>query len=184
MPKLKHLTLNKVGVVTERGIRTLKSQSPLLEAIKLHSIRGSNMTKLVKFIGKYFPEIVLLVFRGGRTDKIRDLSQIFANGTGWRLKTLDISPDLDYDDILQLFKQLELLEKVTCKYGALVVTRRIYYEVAVTKEYALNEIVQPMKSRKRNYLEADDSPDSETSSSDESGDDSDPESDATGNGDE
>lgn len=178
IPKLNHLILNKVGIVTELGIRTLKTQSPLLETIKLYSIRGSNMNELVQVIAATFPDLTCLVLRGGRTDKVHDLSQIFANGKGWRLKTLDISPDLDHVDILRLFSQLDFLEMVTCKYGALVVTRRIYYEVTVLREYTLDEIVQPMKSRKRIHLDADDSSDSETSSSEASDDDSDTDYDA------
>lgn len=173
MPKLNHLILNKVGIVTERGIRTIKSKSPLLETIKLYSIRGSNMNELIQVIAECFPDIVNLVLRGGRTSKVSNLSQTFTNGKGWRLKKLDVTADLDYADILQLFKQLDFLEIVTCKYGALVVTRRIYYEVTVLNAYTLDDIVQPMKSRKRIHLDADDSSDSETSSSEMSDDDTD-----------
>ncbi|XP_063703864.1 uncharacterized protein LOC134833476 [Culicoides brevitarsis] len=173
MPKLRHLTLNKVGVVTIPGIRTLQASCPLLQTLKLYSIRNTNMKELLQEIANKFPDIVDLTLRGGRTQKVSNLSEIFAGGKGWRLKTLDISPDLEHSDILQLFKQLDFLQVVTCKFGALVVTRRIYYEVTKMKAYKLDEIVQPMKSRKRIHLDADDSSDSETSSSEMSDDDDD-----------
>lgn len=177
MPKLNHLILNKVGIVTERGIKNLKNGSPCLETLKLYSIRGWNMNEVINVTAECFPNIVNLVLRGGRTKHVNNLSQVFANGRGWRLKTIDITPDLDHEDILRLFEQLDFLEMVKCKYGALVVTRRIYYEVKVLNAYMLEEIVQPMKSRKRIHLDGDESSDSETSSSEMSDDDDDTDSD-------
>uniref|UniRef100_A0A336KZG6 CSON001014 protein n=1 Tax=Culicoides sonorensis TaxID=179676 RepID=A0A336KZG6_CULSO len=168
MPKLEQLILNKVGNVSKIGIENLKSSCPRINTLRLYSMRGPNMPELIQTICECFPNIINITLRGGRLTKICNLNEIFVQRKGWRLKSLDVSPNLDHNDILQLFKQCDLLESVSCLYGALIVNRRIYYEVDVLKSYTLSDIVQPLKNRKRLHLEADDSSDSETSDSEES----------------
>lgn len=90
-------------------------------------MRGSNMNELVQVIAECFPDLIEFLLRGGCTEKVNDLSHLFRNRKGWRLKSLEISPDLNHVDILQLFNQLDLLENISYNYGAMNVTRRAWY---------------------------------------------------------
>lgn len=157
IPHLKRLDLNKVGHVSVIGIRNLKSKCPLLSEIHLYSHRGSNMNEIFQAIAECFPDIVSLTLRGGRTDTLNNLSQYLQNGKGWRLKFLDLSPNLDHEDILQLFDQHNFLESLSCKYGSLKVTRRVWYEISVLHAYTLDIVEQQLNNRKRLYGESDES---------------------------
>jgi len=164
MPKLKVLVVNRVGFLTNKGILNLRAKCPMLEVIKLYSLRGSKINSLLKLTFESFPDIKSITFRGGRCDDISQLNYI--NGkVGWRLKELDISAYIQPSAILKLFKSNDFLETIRCKYGALVITRRIYYEVEILKAYTFNDIEQPLKNRKRLHLDDDPSSDSETSDS-------------------
>lgn len=167
MPKLKTLVVNRVGHLTNKGITNLQQNCPLLEVIKFYSLRGAKVNALLKLIFQSFPNLGTVTFRGGRCLNIPQLNYI--NGkVGWRLKELDVSPYIEPSAIIKLFKNNNFLETVRCKYGALVVTRRIYYEVEILKAYTLESIQQPLKNRKRLHLYNDMSSDSETSDSEES----------------
>lgn len=167
MPKLKSLVVNRVGYLTNKGITNLQKTCPKLEVIKFYSLRGAKIHALLKLVLKSFPNLGSIVFRGGRCLNIPQLNYI--NGkVGWRLKELDVSAYVHPSAIIKLFKNNNFFETVRCKYGALVVTRRIYYEVEVLKAYTLESIHQPLKNRKRLHMYDDMSSDSETSDSEES----------------
>lgn len=167
MPKLKKLVVNRVGYLTNKGIANLQKSCPSLEDIKFYSLRGAKINGLLKLVFKSFPNLGSITFRGGRCLNIPQLGYI--NGrVGWRLKELDVSAYIQPAAIIKLFKNNNFLETVRCKYGALVVTRRIYYEVEILKAYTLDSIQQPLKSRKRLHMDDDLSSDSETSDSEAS----------------
>lgn len=167
MPNLKRLIVNRVGYVTDNGIRNVHTKCPMLEVIKFYSLRGSRIDLLLKLTINCFPNIEAITFRGGRTAEIRELNYIQGK-VGWKLKELDLSSDVKITAILKLFKQNDLLETIRCKYGSLVVTRRIYYEVGILKAYDMKSVEQPLKNRKRLHFDEDTSSDSETSGSEES----------------
>lgn len=167
MPKLKKLVVNRVGYLTNKGIANLQKSCPSLEDIKFYSLRGAKINGLLKLVFKSFPNLGSITFRGGRCQNIPQLNYI--NGkVGWRLKELDVSAYIQPAAIIKLFKNNNFLETVRCKYGALVVTRRIYYEAEILKAYTLDSIQQPLKSRKRLHMDDDMSSDSETSDSEAS----------------
>lgn len=167
MPKLKSLVVNRVGRMTIKAITNLQQSCPLLETIKLYSVRGHKINELLKLIFHSFPNLQALTFRGSRCTNIPHLNYI-NGGVGWRLKELDVSAYIQPDAIVKLFKNNNFMETVRCKYGALVVTRRIYYEVEVLKAYTFDSIEQPLRNRKRLHMYEDLSSDSETSDSEES----------------
>lgn len=80
---------------------------------------------------------------------------------------MDISAYIAPAAIINLFQRNASLETVRCKYGSLVVTRRIYYEVAVLNAYSLDSIEQPLKNRQRLHMYVDMSSDSESTDSEE-----------------
>lgn len=167
MPQLKILIVNRVGHLANDSIMNLHSSCPMLEVIKFYSLRGSNMKSLLKGIFEFFPNIKTLTFRGGSCAEISDFNYIKDN-VGWRLKELDISASILSSAIIHLFQNRGFLEIIRCNYGALVVTRRIYYEVEILKAYTFEEIEQPLRNRQRLHVNEDHSSDSETSDSEES----------------
>lgn len=167
MPKLKILAVNRVGYLTNKDIKNLQSTCPMLEVLKFYSLRGSNMDRLLKETFESFPSIKAITFRGGRCEGISELDYIKDN-VGWRLQELDISANIQPSAIIKLFQNNNFLQIIRCKYGALVVTRRIYYESEILKAYNLDEIEQPLRNRQRLHLYEDYSSDSETSDSEES----------------
>jgi len=167
MPNLKVLIVNRVGLLTKEGVFNLRYMCPLLDTIKLYSMRGSKITDLLKFTFQCFHNIKSITYRGGRCPDISELNYI-KDKVGWRLKELDVSAYIQPHVIIKLFKNNDFLEIVRCKSGALEVTRRIYYEVEVLNAYTLESIEQPLKNRRRLHLEENTSSDSETSDSEES----------------
>lgn len=163
MPKLKTLIVYRVGIVTDNGILHLQKNCPMLEVIKFYSLRGSYVNNLLKFTIESFPNIKAITFRGGRSHDISKLDYIKGK-VGWRLKELDVSSYIKPPSISQLFENCDFLETVRCKYGAVVVTRRIYYEAEILKAYTLKSIEQPLKNRKRLHTNGADSSDCGTSS--------------------
>lgn len=153
--------------MTNKGIENLRKSCPMLEVLKLYSLRGAKIPALLKCIFNSFPNLQTVTFRGGRCTSIPNLNYI-AGKVGCRLKELDVSAYIQPAAIINLFQNSSSLETVSCKYGSLVVTRRIYYEAAILNAYSLDSIQQPLKNRKRLHMEDDMSSDSETSDSEES----------------
>lgn len=167
MPQLKALIVNRVGNLTNKAIRNLQQSCPNLEVIKFYSLRGSTISSQLQLVIQSFPNLDTITFRGGRCPNKLHFDYIHGK-VGWRLKELDISADILPSSIMQLFKHNNFLETVRCKYGAVVVTRRIYYEVEILKAYTMESIQQPLKNRKRLHMYNDMSSDSETSASEAS----------------
>ncbi len=139
----------------------------MLEVIKFYSLRAANISGMFKLMFTSFPNLTAITFRGGRCINIPHLNYIDGK-IGCRLKEVDISANIQPSAIIKLFKNNNFLETVRCKYGAVVDTRRIYYEVEILKAYTLESIQQPLKNRKRLHMHDDMSSDSETSNSEES----------------
>lgn len=167
MPKLKKLLVSRVGTLTNKGIINLRKNCPMLEVIKFYSLRGREMASLLKFTLECFPNIKSITFRGGYWSDISELDYI-TEKVGWRLKELDVSAYIQPPAVIKLFQNNDFLETIRCKYGTLVVTRRIYYEVEILKAYTLESIQQPLKNRRRLRIYDYESSDSETSESEES----------------
>ncbi|KAG4071362.1 hypothetical protein HA402_004066 [Bradysia odoriphaga] len=169
MPKLKTLIVNRVGHLTNKAIEKLRESCPMLEVLRFYSVRGrgAQIPGLLKLIFNSFPNLQTVTFRGGRCTQIPHLNYITGK-VGCRLRELDISAYIQPAAIIKLFQNNTSLETVRCKYGSLVVTRRIYYEAAVLNAYSLDSMQQPLKNRKRLHMYEDLSSDSETSDSEES----------------
>ncbi|XP_037050064.1 uncharacterized protein LOC119084260 [Bradysia coprophila] len=169
MPKLKTLIVNRVGHLTNKAIEKLRESCPMLEVLRFYSVRGrgAQIPNLLKLIFNSFPNLQTVTFRGGRCTQIHHLNYITGK-VGCRLRELDISAYIQPAAIIKLFENSTSLETVRCKYGSLVVTRRIYYESAVLNAYPLDSMQQPLKNRKRLHIYEDLSSDSETSDSEES----------------
>lgn len=84
------MVLNRVGYLSEEDINSLNQACPLLEIIKFYSIRGAAEVRL-KWILEKFPDLKVLLLRGGRYQESITSLAFITGHIGRRLKVIIFS---------------------------------------------------------------------------------------------